>query len=380
MACTENNLLSKIEIQTGIETSLVGYVTIESIIPKSICTISTKDNFVYIGISHIITNNVGNDNQYLEYKVLKIQLTNDENDGPILDDSTDIKTYNLEYKEKNFNDILLRPFSCEVINIEDDVNSDRLVCGYIRLNDTSDKLSYILNVTVINSDFDNIENEKTVDIFSRMPYIRLQRIDPTTIIYFITDYSYNISLKNEDIFISNISDQFHYFSSVNGLFFYNNEHLFCSTHHSMYIKKRNSGHYLQVMDENINDNSIKFQKLIGYHKKEGDKFLLIYEYTSNNIKYVTFENMTPLYSFKVNEVIIERISNTPTEYNVSQLIVDPEEHKLLSIHSLTYYISTTNHTNKYDKYNFDRDTQMLTVNGSLSDWVSFNFFFCWRDK
>ena len=370
IACTEDYLLSEINIETHFESSIL--TNYQNIFPKSTCTISTKDNLVYIGITHITTDeNNGNDDQYLEYTVFKITLSTTNGDIN-LSDPPIIVCYNLEYKEKNFKKILFpRPFSCEVIE-----NSDRLICGYIRLNETSkDQFSYLLNVTVISTNFTYIEDEKTVVTLSKLPYIRLQRTALTSIIYFISDYSYDISLKNGEINISNKTDQFYKFSSANGLFFYDNEYLFSSIQNSIYIKKRDSAHYIEVMDNNINGIGIKIQKLMGYFKEEGDTFLLLYEYTSNYIKYVIFENMSFLYSFKVHEAIIKRISNNAVQYNVSQLIDDPIEHQLLSLLSLSYYISTTNHSNKYDKYNFDRDTQILTVDGSLNDWIDFNFFF-----
>ena len=374
IACTKDNLLSKINIETGEEKDLLQYD--EKGIPKCICTISTINNIAYIGISHVITPDSSDiDSQYLEHTIFRVILnTNSNNDISSISPNSN-KDYILEYKEQNFNKLLsLRPFSCEVIG--ENESSNNLICGYIRLNETSkDKFSYLLNVTLISSNFTGVADEKTVDTFSKLPYIRLQRTGPTNIIYFITDYSYDISLQDGEIYISNKTEQFHKFYSTNGLFFYNNEYLFSSNQHSMYIKKRDSDHYIQVMDTNINDNDIKFQKLLGYYKEDGDKFLLIYEYTSNNIKYVFFENMSSLYSFKVHEEIIQRISNTESQYNVSQLIDDPIDHQLLSMQSLSYYISTTNHSDKYDNYYFNKSTQMLTVYGSLNDWIGFNFFF-----
>ena len=106
------------------------------------------------------------------------------------------------------------------------------------LNETSSGIfSYILNVVVINSEFNNIEDEKIISTLYTLPYIRLQRIDLSTIIYFISDSSYNISLKNGGISISNKIDKFHNFDSVNGLFFYNNEFLFSSKNNLCILKK-----------------------------------------------------------------------------------------------------------------------------------------------
>ena len=52
IGCTENYLLSSISIETGLENPLVGYENMN--IPSSTCSISYKENYVYIGFSHII--------------------------------------------------------------------------------------------------------------------------------------------------------------------------------------------------------------------------------------------------------------------------------------------------------------------------------------
>ena len=54
IACTEEFLLSKINVETGEETPLVSYKDINMNIPNCSCSLSSKDNYVYIGVSHII--------------------------------------------------------------------------------------------------------------------------------------------------------------------------------------------------------------------------------------------------------------------------------------------------------------------------------------
>ena len=411
IACTENYLLSKINIETGEETSLLFYNEIK--FPNCTCTISYKQDFVFIGLSHIITpviklkkwgnstsgNNIGenNDNSngfndlsdeednyyiiydynntYIEHTVIKAKLkTIEENIGPIIDVSFLTIDYTLEFKEKHLNKLPLpRPFSCEVIDIEGNVNSNRLICGYIIVNEFDGKFEYSLNITVMNSNFNEVEDEITVSSFKTIPYIRLQRIDSNSIRCLAYIYSYEITLTNEGtkctLSSSSGNINLHIYKSSKGLFFYNNEYLFSASSSNMYIKKNTTSNYIQV-----NDNK-SIQKIIGYYKEEGDILLFIYEYSSNKIKYFTIANMNPIYSFQTNSKIFEVKSNTRTLYNVSELIIDPIEHKLLSFLSLAYYITTTNHSSNYDKYSFDKDTQLLTVEPSLNDWITFNFYY-----
>ena len=428
MACTENYLLSKISLETGVETILVPYGDFK--IPNCTCSISFKDQYAYIGISHIVipmyklkksSYNSGNENnildqnsqkletseilteinstncsdincaenedeyyyyydyinKYLENTVIKIKFTEyDENNEPILDNNFNILNYTFIYKHYELEKIpLSRPFSCEIINIKDmSPEEPRLVCGYVVANETEEnKFEYLLNVTVMNSDFDGIDYVKKVDSLKIMPYIRLQRIDNNYIRYIVTKYSYEISLKKEASnyeFEINTPSSFHIFSCSNDLFFYNNYYLFLASSSSMFIKKYSSKNYIKVED------NIIIKKIMGYYMYEGDRLLFIYETYSNQIKYFILENMNFLYNFETQSIIKEVKSNTMTSLNVSELIISPAEHGLLfSFYSLLYYISTTNYNITYDKFTFNKETQMLTVNESLNDWIKFFFYY-----
>jgi len=176
MACTEDFLLSKIDINSGEETPLVKYDEINKNIPSSICSISIYNDYVYIGMSHKIvpytkikrennnteiinsdkngTNNLSFDsnnnindtaidmnneeenydiiydyiNTYLENSVIKIKIKKDEENNKLLKDpSFSILNYSFEYKSKDSTIMdLPNPLSCEIVSFH-----ERLVCGYI---------------------------------------------------------------------------------------------------------------------------------------------------------------------------------------------------------------------------------------------------------
>ena len=82
MACTENYLLSKISLETGVETILVPYGDFK--IPNCTCSISFKDQYTYIGISHIVipmyklkksSYNSGNENNILDQNSQKLETS-----------------------------------------------------------------------------------------------------------------------------------------------------------------------------------------------------------------------------------------------------------------------------------------------------------------
>ena len=48
---------------------------------------------------------------------------------------------------------------------------------------------------------------------------------------------------------------------------------------------------------------------------------------------------------------------------------------MLSLYSLTYFISTTEQSNTYNKYIFNKENHELKILASVNDWVTFNFYF-----
>ena len=427
MACTEDYLLSKINIETGQESVLIPYGNFN--IPNCTCSLSTKYQYAFIGISHIVTpeqdipnitlnetiitqetiNNIKasedlteiytaifsdasdtkaldylNDfGSYLENTVLKIKFTEySENEEPILDPNFQILNYTFEYKHYFLDQIPMpRPFLCEIIDVKDipaeDLSEEpRLVCGFIaakKLGENS--FEYLFNTTVMNINFDKIDDNKLVATFKTMLYIRLQRIDSYRIRYIVTTSCYEISLKKDNskylLQSTQHSFPFSQFSSSGDLFYYHNYYLFSALSGYIYIRKQTSNkNYLYVRD----NESIK--KIMGYFRSETDILIVIYENYSNKIKYFTIENMNDLFSFETKTLIKEVKSNDTTIVNVSEIITNPKDHHLLlSNSSLIYYINTRTQSNHYDNYIFDKDTQLLTIYGSLNDWITFFFYY-----
>ena len=425
LACTQDNLLSIINIETGEEKPLITYENYN--LPNYTCSISTKDNYVYIGTSNIvipsykikkandkINNNYENEteeticiketynysfdlnnsfyssllteiitedeyeivydenNKYLENTVFKIKLK-EENNEILIDENFNITNYNLKYKNKHIDKMAFpKPFSCEVINIENSEES-RLVCGYIFVKDTKiNKITYIVNAIVMNSDFNQEENETAIFTFSSIPNIKFQRVDSNTIIYICNEHSFEINLKLEGTkCILDISEENNYyprFTYSMNLFFISNDFLFTTNGNNLFIKEKSIENYIKVTE----DKNIK--NIIGYYKEEGDLLIFIYENSINQIKYFTLQNMTYLYLFEGKSKIINVKTNESLTFNVSELITSPNQHALLSFSFLLYYITTTKYNLTYDKYFFDKNTQMLSIEPSINDWVSFIFY------
>ena len=150
MVCTEDYLLTKVEINAGTEIPLLNY-TNNITLPDYSCEGFKDDNYVYISMSHIIkpinnknltkndtinvytndsdvneTENISTDdyaNQYLEHSIIRIKLNNiDENSEPRIDEINDIDKYILDYKI-NYYYLLPRSsiFSCEIIKYDESI-------------------------------------------------------------------------------------------------------------------------------------------------------------------------------------------------------------------------------------------------------------------
>ena len=150
---------------------------------------------------------------------------------------------------------------------------------------------------------------------------------------------------------------------------FSNDFLFTTNGNNLFIKEKSIENYITVTE----DKNIK--NIVGYYKEEGDLLIFIYENSINQIKYFTLQNMTYLYLFEGKSKIINVKTNESSTFNVSELITSPNEHALLSLSYLLYYITTTKYSPTYDKYFFDKNTQMLSVEPSTNDWVSFIFYF-----
>ena len=255
MACTEDYLLSKIDIDSGEETPLVSYEDMDVNIPSSTCSISIYNYFVYIGMSHKIVpytkikNNEDNydiiydyNNIYWEHSVYKIKIKIDEGNNELIKDpSFSIRNYTFEYKTNNSTIMdLPNPLTCEIITY-----NNRLICGYNK-NETN---SYLSNIIVMNENFDGIDEEKSIYKSKSLIYLKLQKKDENSL-YFFSQNCYIISLQdNGDI--SSIESNFNPFKYTKNFFCFNNNYLFYALNSLLKIKTETINYYFALKKKQI---------------------------------------------------------------------------------------------------------------------------------
>ena len=379
LACSEDYLLSKINIISGEEIFLLSYaqfnLSIEFLNYYS-CSICLSNNIAYIGIPQTF-------NGTLTKNIIKVELSNpNDNNGPIVNNQM---IYSFDYQLTNLNNITFsRQISCEIIYPKDSPNDEALICGYILFDNTTLKYSY--KAGILNSQFNKLDEELMLSTQNNLLSFRLQKINSTYIRYLIKGYSF-------EIYISKSSDgkfklaqtsnnqrnpNLYSFSSFNDLFYYHNQYIFSSfptdinniVHFYLYIKSNISSNYIRITFKNT-----FIHKVIGYYDNNNDKFLFIYQF-SDIIKFFTLQNMSFLFYFQCNTITKEVISNTQSIFNITELITYPLEHELLYQAHVVTYNTTTYRVWSYNKHHiFNKTSQILTVYPSLNDWVTFYYYF-----
>ena len=150
-ACINDSLLSKIDINTGIKTSLLSYSEIITPITlkipsNKICSISIFENLVFIGYSSYT-------NSMIKNIVIKVNIKNkDDENGPILDISLENKYFLFpnEYTKCDTK----RQIGCEAINITNDINDYRLICAY-----ESQISKYQIMTFIIKNNFEKLDSD-----------------------------------------------------------------------------------------------------------------------------------------------------------------------------------------------------------------------------
>ena len=104
VACLNDSLLAKININTGDSTNLLDYtnVNIEDgntlVPPTQICSLSIFQDVVHIAITQPYTKE---ETLFNKYYIIKLKITVDSNSSPIIDDSIEIKFLSFQENIKN---------------------------------------------------------------------------------------------------------------------------------------------------------------------------------------------------------------------------------------------------------------------------------------
>ena len=378
ISCLKDSLLSKVDIKTGFSSSLLKYsdLSLSVSAPSSICSISLYENTIFIFVNQLKEDN------YTQNIGVKLNLINDDNNGPILDNSTEIKYY---YNNSNINQNIdsMRQISCEVLTFENNENY-RLVCAKEMLL----KKKYIIYFSIINNDFNALESpiisSKTFDHVSG---VQLFKINKYNVRCLMRKGILNINLTYINNYFSILisENQFStiYYETTANLYGCSNDYIFSAK----YGKERNNKRYYYYAINKIGSydyfkffdyNVTNIIKIIGYYNENNDYIIFISQYL-DNIKYFTLKGISNFFNIKSNTKIFKINSNTETQYNISNIIESSQYFAPLSIEHSTQYVYNSSpliNYYEYGNYTFPIDNNnQLYINKSDNTWINYTFGF-----
>ena len=221
-SCLDDFLLVKININSGDYTPLISYSEIstpESLTsPQKVCSISIFENLVFIGYSQLGDSKINN-------IIIKIQIKNkDDENGPILDTSSENKYFIIESPFKFTSSDAIRHVGCEAVYITNDVNNYRLICAY----ETYISSKNYIYALIINENFDGIDAyDQTYKIAQLSTSgLRVYRMDSFNVRCVMRKNVYDLNLKyeNNTVFLNLIKGQSNLtaYSATKDLYDYNN--------------------------------------------------------------------------------------------------------------------------------------------------------------
>lgn len=379
VACLEDSLLSKININSGDNEILLNYFG-NLVKPEFICSLVINIDKIYIAISQPSTSGVGK----LEHKIIKVDIKNNENLE--IDDSSSPEILEIpnDYPPTSFTHQIL----CETL-ITKDTSENKLICIYEDVSARYPNL-YDLYAIIIKEDF---TKEKTLNLLTNdkqmsmklyklnQYYFRIVLNAAIFDIYLIYENN-EIIRKRENTNLEIIKD------AESDLFDYNKNYIVKISKKEKYIGNNliilpvfeihynYSNDYYEIYDKNWTD----ITKILNYYDEKNDYYLCVFQ-VPGQIKYFTFHNNIKIFDIKQYAKTLKITSNTAQEYNVSQIIESEQNFGLLE----QYSCNEIKFFNEYHKtyypnleVKFEKISQILTTDSTNNSWKIYGF--CFRDN
>ena len=381
VACLENSLLTKINIDNGDFQNLIEYSEFDTIIVsnKSSCCLSIYENIASISISQ----------PYLDNRIINAVITVNIKDkdniinGPIIDTDEEYKLciFPFDYQKTG----TLRDISCEFI-VEKNSNSSRLLCSYEN-NEPTDKIVYLAS---LNSSMNGLEKQIEVLNSPIESGFRLFKID---------NYNLRLVLRNKivDIYLDSnfyiqiniISKSSISFESFWHLFSYSNNFVMTyntkECYHNDNSKKQCS--YLGLYTFSTNYYLIflythsfeSHTKIYNYYNDTLDYHVLLYQ-SASLIRYIIFQKNKEIFNIDSFSFIYRGKTNDKIDFNISNLIQSTINFGKLYIEHSTIIPSSNESEIIKNNYPFDtldfpidKENQQLNLVTNQSLWYEFGF-------
>ena len=374
LACTENYLFGKVNLETGNFEYLLNYLDygIENVSNTS-CCISILDNTVFVAISKNITL------QEIENTIIKlnVKIKDGTINEPIIEESVDIKTFDFPTIFNRTN--TSRDISCEII-CEKNSNENRLLCIVDTYSFSLGK-NEIYGIT-INSNMDNFE--KFTSLYSSKGEIgfRLYKLDKYYLRLVLRKAMYDLYLDSSfNIKKSTVS--FSSYESFAKLLAYSHNFLFTLRTSNFYfnsteskqgtylkINTFSSSHYLIYLSEHEGQ-----KKLYNYYDENSDFLICLYQ-SNDYIRYISFKNTKEMYNIDEISYIYKVKSNEPVLFDIKTIF--PYDFGQLYIYKLKQISTSSNYflsvfPDNATSMPIDQESQIITLNSSSNLWYEFTF-------
>ena len=323
-ACLQDSLLTKINLNNGMSTSLLNYdifsTELNLNVPITSCSLSIIENTIFIGYTRI---------DYFEEEtnktniVMRFNITNKESDdGPDIDNLVEKKYF--VFPKSVIKTESTKQISCEPLRITKNTTYYRLVCIFEDLYpETKTKWTYHTFATFINENFNGFGNsmyETYVFRVNENSGFKLIKLDNTNLKVVMKTYDYDIKLAVNSSKILTISkDKGTSYDSMLDLFDYSYGYM------TYLIKDKNifsfkifeyksASVYFNFTDYNGNN----FIKLKLYNNNNNN-IMVTYQF-QNQIRYFYILNIQNIFNLQSYSGEIQLISNEKKDVNISELI------------------------------------------------------------
>jgi len=391
VACLNDSLLAKININTGDSSNLLDYtdVSIEDgntlVPPAQICSLSIFENIVHIAISQSYTKD---DILFNKYYIIKFTLTTDDNSSPIIDSSIEKKIFKFpeEYKKA----ITMRQLSCEVITDQKN-NANKLLCVYEKFTDAT-KIETWVNATTLDNDLTMLEsNEIKIYKFSSLSGFYISKSENTMIKCMTRKTVYNLTLQNNAIKtkgIISIDDSYPnliYF--VKNFGFSSRVTTLTDNINRYYIQIYSvSNNYYRVYDHNAVSES-GLLKIFSLYNETTDTLYCIH-ISEDKIKYFSMAGVTNLFNMQSYSKNYKIISNTSEEYTLENDLMDMTRNygtieiestlEIRDSNDFKYYNYLVDNSNT-DIFPYNKTNNTLTTVLTNNYWYTYGFAFIDKD-
>jgi len=385
VACLQDSLLTKININDGGFSSLLNYSDIETSslqfqIPITSCSLSILENLIFIGYTQI---------EYYETEtnktnfIIRLNITNkDSDDGPIIDFTVPEKIYKLPNSTIKTNSP--KQIDCEPIKIKKNNNNYRLVCALEMLEYHKEyKINrYYTYVYRLNENLDGIENSSLIYRTNTSSGFKLRKINDTYVRGVTKKAIVQIYLEKSKMQITNYNGGIYDIKSNPDLFDYNNGFIFFigttnfSNHKNIYyfkIAKETYKNYYEIYD--YKDENI--QKLLCYYGKSKDYIICLYQYL-NDIKYFIMYNTKKLYEIKkYNSKTLKIASNSERYFDANNMLDVTNIGNLNVIKISRYKNEKIYKTENFgiDFHDLIMNNNNIPINKSFNDWYDYHLSF-----